>query len=103
MGLLSSVVLLALVFVVALAIAAASSAPHSASYSAYHSASLSDEFSPRIKNPGNLVETASRAADPSGRLTSARSEYSHSAVTPVKTSPGDRLAVPPVIFAASVQ
>ena len=95
MGLLSSVVLIALVFVVVLAIAAASSAPQSLR--------LSNEFSPRIKTPGNLVETPYRAADTSGRSTSARSAYSHSAATPVKTPSGDRLAVPPVISAAGLQ
>lgn len=100
MGIFSTVVLVGLAFVVVLAIAAASSA----SRSAY----LNDEFSPHIKNPGNLVGTPSRTADMDGRLTGARligerSANSHPALTTVKTPPADGLAVPPVTLAAGLQ
>ena len=77
MGLISSLVVIALVVVVALAIAAASSAPHSAQFS--------DEFSPVVKTPGKFTATASRARGQSGRL-----NHLEPSATTVKTTPIDK-------------
>lgn len=90
MGLLSSLVVIALVFVVALAIAAASSAPHSVQFS--------EEFLPVDNTPVNITATSNRAIAPSRRL-----NHFEPLAAAAKTTPGANLAARPVIFAAGLQ
>jgi hypothetical protein len=95
MGLLSSIVLVALAFVIALAIAAASSAPHSVQ--------LSEDFSPSIQVPINSVRNTSQSREGklvvTGRLTSVQPL----AKPPAPSQANPHLIAPPLVFAAGLQ